>query len=153
MNSSLIDVLCKLNRCKVGNLAEQLQMNPEINRKFVQTLTLQTTHLRPVERNFLLKPAFITRKPATILLAIRGSMAATVNMYYYLRHGRRLSFPKLPCVAVKGGRGHLSFYPLELLSVVAEEREKSVSSLIIFVELLCQKCFTKNANLMIFVFT
>jgi hypothetical protein len=88
------------------------------NNDFLRQLELKTTHLR---ENIPISGEFLTRKNARNLLAIRGRMAVSVEKFYYLRHRRRLQYPYLPCVAVRGGQGHLSFYPMEVIIVLKDQ--------------------------------
>jgi hypothetical protein len=118
-SKSLIEQLCEFNGCQINELGDALQNDILRNNEFLRQLNLITTHLQ--HPNFVIVGEFLTRKNAHNLLAIRGRMAVSVEKYFYLRHRRRLHYPYLPCVAVRGGRGHLSFYPLEMLFVQKEK--------------------------------
>jgi hypothetical protein len=116
---SLIDLLCDFNGCQINDLGDALRNAIVRNNEYLRQLELMTTHLQ--EHNFPILGEFLTKKNARNLLAIRGRMAVSVEKFFYLRHRRRLQYPYLPCVAVRGGRGHLSFYPLEVLFVLEEQ--------------------------------
>jgi hypothetical protein len=113
--TTLIDHLCEFNGCLINELGDKMRNDIDRNNEFLRQLNLITTHLQ--QHNFHLLGEFFTRKNSRKLLAIRGRMAVSVEKFFYLRHRRRLQYPYLPCVAVRGGRGHLSFYPLEMLFV------------------------------------
>jgi hypothetical protein len=116
---SLIEQLCEFNGCQINDLGNALHNDIIRNNEFLRQLNLMTTHLK--QNNLNIVGEFLTRKNAHNLLAIRGRMAVSVEKFFYLRHRRRLHYPYLPCVAVRGGRGHLSFYPLETLFVQKEK--------------------------------
>jgi hypothetical protein len=115
---SLIDFLCDFNDCQIIDLGTAIRNAIVRNNEFLRQLELKTTHL---QENLPISGEFLTRKNARILLAIRGRMAVSVEKFFYLRHRRRLQYPYLPCVAVRCGKGHLSFYPMEMLFVLEHQ--------------------------------
>lgn len=119
--SSLIKILCKFNKCSVEQLDYFLTTHRYKNQQFLQNLKLKTNHLRPFERNFCIDAAFLTRKSSSQLMAFKGRLGVTVYQYYNLRHRLTLKFPRLPCIAVKGGGQHIYYYPLEVVNVVEEK--------------------------------
>jgi hypothetical protein len=141
MKRPLIKVLCEYNNISQqdpyypSKLAQAFQINGRNIQEYVGQLELRTNHLRPDGRNFPLQAAFITRKSASSLMAFKGGMGASVQKFYYLRHRLRLRFPQFPCVAVKGGKEQVSFYPLEVIDViqpVANEQEEEEKVILIF---------------------
>lgn len=123
MKQKLIKLLCEYNKINCDEyyppiLEEAIRKSYRKHNDFVRKLELCTNHLCPAWRNIPLQAAFITHKSARALLAFKGEMRVSVYQYYFLRHRQRLLFPQLPCVAVKGGNGHVSFYPLEVLDVI-----------------------------------
>ena len=77
----------------------------------------------------MIEPDFITRKSADKLLAFHGKYGVPVEIFYYIRHRKRLRYPDLPCIAVKilgrnGTTTSHTFYPLEVLGVVIKDEKK-----------------------------
>lgn len=126
----LIHHLFDYNNCQnMVELEEAMRKNYESNVEFIRSLHLKTNHLRPPTKNIPLQAAFLTRKSARALLAFKGEMRVTVYQFYYLRHRLRLIHPQLPCIAVKGGNGHLSFYPLEVIDAANQQNEEKVKNI------------------------
>lgn len=116
MNSkSLIRVLCEFNSCDVEKLRETIIKNYPKNLAFLRTLLIRTTHLKI---NFPLIPDFLTYRGAVALFSHRGYKGITVDQYYLVRHKIDLKYPFLQCLAVRGGSGHISYFPLEVLEII-----------------------------------
>lgn len=95
-------------------------MNVPVRRRIVNELRrckLTTNHLHPADRNFSIRCDDITCRPASRLFAMNGYLNVTVRQYYFVKHGRKLRRPFLPCILVYGGGRHRSFYPLEFLNI------------------------------------
>lgn len=47
----------------------------------------------------------------------RKFLNVTVEQYMYCKYKKRLSYPSLPCLGMRGKNGHYWLYPLELIEV------------------------------------
>jgi hypothetical protein len=58
----------------------------------------------------------LSYKNAKQLKAFRAHRCrANVEQFYFVRHKITLKYPNLPCIIVRGGKGHPYFYPLETI--------------------------------------
>lgn len=118
----LLDYLCAYMRCSLKEL-QVLFNNLEARRRMLQHMRslvhLRTNHLHPAERNQWLHAHDLSVQNANLALACGGYLDITVRQYYYIKHGRKLKHPYLPCLIEFGGGQHVSYYPLELLVVRA----------------------------------
>jgi hypothetical protein len=117
---NLLDVLCVFNNCHINDLALTIRNNYKANIDFIRTLVLRTKHLK---NNDVIKPDFVTNRPACQLFALRGYKGIDVDQYFFLKHNCDLMFPNLPCLAIKGGRIkgggiHKTYYPMEVVEVL-----------------------------------
>jgi hypothetical protein len=113
MSRPLIELLCEYNNCKPWTLDEKLEKYRSKNIDFIKSLgPLHTFNGYKVQIDDL------SYKNARNLKAFRNHQCkATVEQYYFIRHKITLKYPYLPCIIVKGGKGHLYFYPIEILFV------------------------------------
>lgn len=116
----LLDYLCEMRACSIPEL-QVLLANLDERRRIVAhmryDLELATMHLRPTERNFVVRAHDLSAQSAQTLPAMGGYLAVTVRQYYYVRHGVRLRHPYLPCVIMHVGGGGRCYYPMEVLQV------------------------------------
>jgi hypothetical protein len=125
MAHSLVGLLAEqVFKCSISRLGEKLvhpllhaEANAYLAGKWVRTLYLR-------DGNRLLKVGGLTQMGADRLVAYEGYLSVTVRQHFYSRHRIRLLFPRLPCVVIYGPGGHNSYYPLELLTLVAPEKER-----------------------------
>ena len=116
----LLDYLCAFMHCTPKEL-QVLFNNLEARKRMLihlRTVRLQTSHLRPPDRNLQLHAHDLSAQNANLAFALGGYLSITVRQYYYVKHGRRLSHPYLPCLIEFGGGSHASYYPLEVVSVL-----------------------------------
>ena len=111
----LIQVLCEFNSCKIYNLKNLIVKNYEKNLEFIKSKNLRTTHLK---MNVNLNADGLTLRGPSSLFALRGFKNLTVEDYYKIRHSIDLQCLSLPCIVVKGGGEHVSFFPLEVIEVI-----------------------------------
>jgi hypothetical protein len=116
----LLDYLCAYMECTLKEL-QVLFNNLEARRRMLYHLRngcqLSSNHLRPVERNIPLHAHDMSAQNANMALACGGYLDITVRQYYYIKHGRRLKHPYMPCMIEFGGGQHASYYPLEVIQV------------------------------------
>jgi len=115
----LLEYLCAYMECSLKELQVLLQ-SLEPRRRILthlQTCHLRTSHLRPPERNLPLHAHDLSSQNANFAYACGGYLDITVRQYYYVRHGRKLKHPYLPCLIEFGGGQHASYYPLEVIAV------------------------------------
>lgn len=87
-----------------------------VNNHFI----LQTNHLNPATKNFVIKNSTLSVLSANKLIAFCNK---TVKEYYYQKHEIALKYDFLPCLIVKGKNGHQSYYPLELIDIFQVQKE------------------------------
>lgn len=112
----LIHVLCQFNRCSPNLLQKFLIKHPHKNIEYLSTLHIVTSHLKtPLQ----IAPDMITEKGASRLMAYgKHRSRISVDAYFFCKHKIQLRYPTLPCIGMYGGNNHISFYPLECLSVL-----------------------------------
>ncbi|KAI1697100.1 phlebovirus glycoprotein g2 domain-containing protein [Ditylenchus destructor] len=123
---NLVEYLIQKMRCRnVRNLQRRLRKHTERQRwtNHLRSQTLETNHLKPKmpdnrERNFTLRIAGLTWGGARTMKAYRGFGGVTVLDHYRNKHSRRLNYPDLSLVMVRGGAGHFSYFPMEVINVV-----------------------------------
>ena len=113
--ATLIDILCKFNNCDPYYLGTNLRYQKAENLEYIQSLGPLFTIFN---KNDLFTINDITYSGANRLLCFRQHRCkANVEQYYFIKHKITLDYPFLPCLVVYGNRGHISFYPIELLQV------------------------------------
>jgi hypothetical protein len=116
----LLEYLCAYMECTLKEL-QVLFNNLEARRRMLHHLRtgcqLTSNHLRPMERNIPLHAHDLSAQNANLALACGGYLDITVRQYYYVKHGRRLKHPYMPCMIEFGGGQHASYYPLEVIQV------------------------------------
>lgn len=113
---SLLEALAEFNNTKSSKLEYPLRQRSQANLEYIKTLSpLETTYGRKIDVHSL------TKRNATELHAFRWHRCkATVEQYYFIKHNITLTYPNLPCIVVKGGNGHLYFYPIEMLYIPSD---------------------------------
>ena len=112
---ALIDILCKFNNCDPYYLGTILRYQKKENLEYIQSLGPLSTIFN---KNNIFNINDITYSGANRLLCFRHHRCkANVEQYYFIKHKISLDYPFLPCLVVYGNRGHISFYPIELLQV------------------------------------
>jgi len=122
----LLDYLCAFMKCSLKEL-QVLFSNLEARKRMLThliTARLETTHLRPPERNLPVHAHDLSAQNANMAFACGGYLNITVRQYYYVKHGRRLAHPYLPCLIEFGGGTHASYFPLEVISVLVSHSAK-----------------------------
>ncbi|KAI1700028.1 phlebovirus glycoprotein g2 domain-containing protein [Ditylenchus destructor] len=122
---NLVEYLIQKMRCgNVRNLQRRLKKHSERQRwtNHLRSQTLKTNHLKPKmpdnrERNFTLRIAGLTWGGARTMKAYRGFGGVTVLEHYRNKHSRSLNYPDLSLVMVRGGAGHFSYFPMEVINV------------------------------------
>ena len=115
LTKDLIQLLCEFNNCKIYNLKNNIVKDYEKNFQFIKCKNLRTTHLK---MNINLNVDGLTLRGPSSLFALRGFKNLTVEDYFKIRHSINLQCLNLPCIVVKGGGEHVSFFPLEVLEVI-----------------------------------
>lgn len=87
-------------------------------------LNLRTRHMKPRSRNVRIRADDLTGRSSQNTMAMGGFLGINVRQYYYVKHGWRMRYPYLPCIIMHGGRGHQSYYPLEVLEVHPDNVKK-----------------------------
>lgn len=111
-NKNVIKMLCKFNKCEPTDLAKAIRSNYLDNINFIKSGVLKTNHLK---YNIIICPDFITNRNAKELFSFRGFKNITVDQYFFIKHKLNLQYSYLPCLAIKGGGNHKSYYPLEVI--------------------------------------
>jgi hypothetical protein len=112
----LLDVLCEFNNCGPVMLEKKLKREKYRNLDFIKCFApLSCNHLK--NRQQLVYPDQISVLGADQLFALRGYLDIRVDQYYYVKHKKKLKYPKLPCIVEYGGNNHCSFYPIEVLEL------------------------------------
>lgn len=123
----LLDYLCAYMQCSLKEL-QVLFNNIEARKtmlKRLRVLPIRTNHLAPPERNLVLHAHDLSAPNANMAFACGGYLNITVRQYYYIKHGRRLRHPYLPCLMEFGGGSHASYYPLEVCSVLLTHQHRN----------------------------
>ena len=113
----LLNALCKFNRCSPFHLAMTMRRRKQENLQYLTKLTIETMHLR---QNLQFTPDNFTRFGARHMYAYRGFLGLTVEQYLYVKHRIKMKYPLLPCIMLFGGKGHQSYFPIELLKISSE---------------------------------
>lgn len=142
----LLDFLCAYMHCSLKEL-QVLFNNLESRRRMLSQLrtlpNIRTTHLRPPERNISLHAHDLSAQNANQAFACGGYLDITVRQYYYIKHGRKLKHPYLPCLIEFGGGEHASYYPLEMLAVeITQKRDTQFDAM----HKTIIRLLTKNEN-------
>jgi hypothetical protein len=121
----ILERLCLFNGCTVAQLTLILRQSKKENLKFLrQQGQLYTNH---TSEPFKVRPDDISIYSASQLYAFGTHRSrTTVEQYYMVKYGITLRYAHLPCLIMNGGRGHVSFFPLECLVTM-----KSVENIII----------------------
>lgn len=80
---------------------------------------LKTTHLK---RQLTLTPDGFTSTGANDTYAFNHITGPLVSDYYQNRHRIHLKYQSAPMLIVKGGKGHKSYYPIELIALSMKSR-------------------------------
>lgn len=111
----LINFLCQILQCNSNNLEEALK-DPK-NRYLASHRILTTGYLRTIhlKKNLQIKFSEISYFPANKQYAYRGYGGIMVEEHMLNKHGIQLKFPNLPCIMEKCNKGHVNYFPIELL--------------------------------------
>jgi hypothetical protein len=107
--------LCKLNNCTVYNLGFAMKHKREKNLQFLRMNHYHAFHHKnPIK----IYADGITRDGSDRLMAFRLHRSrTTVEQYLFTRHGVELRHQQLPCIMMRGGNGHESYFPIETLYI------------------------------------
>jgi len=115
----LIEYLLSHYRCTLKEL--QVHLTCIIMRRRIlsqlRRLHIETTHLRPKNRNFRVHAHDISIQNANYLTAFNGKLGITVRQYFFTKHAKDLHHHYMPCLIEHGGGTHKSYYPFEVLTV------------------------------------
>ena len=118
VNVPLLDYLCAYMGCTLKEL-QVLFFNIQARKRMLIHLrahcVLYTIHLD--DHNIRLHAHDLSAQNAHQAHACNGYLDITVRQYFYIKHGRRLRYPYLPCLIEFGGGSHASYYPLEVIAV------------------------------------
>ena len=115
----LIEIICKIFKCKKDELSEKLRcpFNREKLDSLFGELLLQTTYKNRQGLKHMLRYSALSIQDANHLKAYNGFLGVTVAQHFYIRHRIQLQHYDLPCVA-EYTRGGVHYFPLELLELV-----------------------------------
>lgn len=113
--TSLVDQLCELLDCYPYNLEVYMFKHISLVDKYLKNRCIVTKHLKV---NRVIHYNGLSKKSLQNIKAFNGYMGITLLQYYYVKHRIRLIHQKLPCIMVKGGKDHISYYPLEVLEIL-----------------------------------
>ena len=116
----LIEYLLSHYRCTLKEL--QVHLTCIVMRRRIlsqlRRLHIETTHLRPKNRNYRVHAHDISIQNANYLTAFNGKLGITVRQYYFTKHAKDLNHHYMPCLIEHGRGKHKSYYPFEVLTVI-----------------------------------
>lgn len=111
---SLVDRLCVLLQCTKEQLPAALE-DVESLQYVTASLRDGTVHTTHLSENRCVRVDGVSFLSAARQFAYNGYLKITVQQHMYCAHKVRLHYPDLPCIMMYGSRGHVDYFPIELL--------------------------------------
>jgi hypothetical protein len=113
-------------------LEHVLRQNKRKNVDYIKTLP-RIVNIRGKQ----IIPYDITNRNSKELLAYRWHRCnANIEQYYFIKHKITLKYPNLPCIIMKGLKGHLYFYPIETLYISNTINDDPIDELTVTIDLI-----------------
>ena len=114
--------MCAFNNCDMWCLGSKIHADKINNMKFLKNNGPFYTKYHYTQ--FPVKADEISEFGANQTYAFGTHRChVTIDQYIFCKYRITLRYPNLPCIVMFGGNGHRSYYPLELLYIVEEQRE------------------------------
>lgn len=126
MDMNLVDFLMVHMSCaSIDELNQKLNQRRRVARakSVLKHTKLLTNHLR---KNTEVKFDRLFYQPC---YAFRSKfLNVSVEQYMYCKYKKRLSYPTLPCLGMRGRNGHYWLYPLEFIEVTNKHDQSALTA-------------------------